>query len=86
MMKRQDFAWDMETWYTMKVRVDYQSDGHGGERAAVHGKVWKRGEAEPGSWTFTVHDPLPIKNGAPGLYGFTPVNGYFDNVKIVPSQ
>ena len=33
-----------------------------------------------------VHDPLPIRNGAPGLYGFTPVNGYFDNVKITANK
>jgi outer membrane protein assembly factor BamB len=86
MMQRREFAWDMNTWYTMKLRVDIESDGEGRERAAVRGKVWKRAEAEPGDWTFTVHDPLPITNGAPGLYGFTPVDGYFDNVKITKSE
>ena len=40
----------------------------------------------PDGWTFTVHDPLPIRSGAPGLYGFTPVDGYFDNVKITESD
>ena len=86
MMQRQDFAWDIETWYTMKLRVDLESDGEGGERAAVRGKVWKRDDPEPGEWSFTVHDPLPIKSGTPGLYGFTPVAGYFDNVMITASQ
>lgn len=85
MMQRQDFAWEMETWYTMKVRVDVESDEVGRERAAVRAKVWKRDEAEPDEWTFTVYDPLPIRQGAPGLYGFTPVEGYFDNVKITAS-
>ena len=86
MMQRQDFAWDVDTWYTMKLRVDLESDGKGGERAAVRGKMWKRQDPEPADWTFTVHDPLPIKSGAPGLYGFTPVEGYFDNVLITESQ
>lgn len=86
MMQRQDFAWEVDTWYTMKLRVDYENDGQGGERAAVKAKVWKRGEDEPADWTFTVHDPLPIRSGAPGLYGFTPVEGYFDNVKITASE
>ncbi|MCP3962721.1 MAG: PQQ-binding-like beta-propeller repeat protein [bacterium] len=86
MMQRQDFSWDVETWYTLKLRVDYESDGDGGERAVVRGKAWKRDDPEPGEWTFTVHDPLPIRNGAPGLYGFTPVEGYFDNVSITASQ
>ena len=85
MMQRQDFAWDVDTWYTMKLRVD-QEKGADGPRAAARCKVWKRGEDEPADWTFTVHDPLPITQGAPGLYGFTPVNGYFDNVEITESN
>jgi hypothetical protein len=86
MMKRREFAWEMNTWYTMKLRVDIESDNDGRERAAVRAKVWERSEAEPADWTFTVHDPLPITSGAPGLYGFTPVEGYFDNVKITQSD
>ena len=85
MMQRQDFAWDVDTWYRMKLRVD-QEQAADGERAAVRCKVWKRDDAEPAEWTFTVHDPLPIKNGSPGLYGFTPVIGYFDNVEITESK
>ena len=86
MMQRQDFAWEMGSWYTMKLRVDQESDEAGRQRAAVRVKVWKRADEEPADWTFTVHDPLPITGGAPGLYGFTPVNGYFDNVMITPSD
>ncbi|MEM7351468.1 MAG: PQQ-binding-like beta-propeller repeat protein [Acidobacteriota bacterium] len=82
MMQRQDFAWDIETWYTIKLRVDYDEDENGKEQATVQCKIWKKDDAEPADWTFTVHDPLPIKSGSPGLYGFTPVNGYFDNVQI----
>ena len=56
------------------------------QRAAVRVKVWKRADEEPADWTFTVHDPLPITSGAPGLYGFTPVDGHFDNIKITASD
>jgi outer membrane protein assembly factor BamB len=86
MMQRQDFAWDVDTWYTMKLRVDLENDDAGRQQAAVRVKVWKRAEDEPADWTFTVRDPLPITSGAPGLYGFTPVDGYFDNVKITKSE
>lgn len=88
MMQRQDFSWDVDTWYTMKVRVDYETGDQSptGEQAVVRTKIWKRGEAEPADWTFSVTDPLPIRHGAPGLYAFTPVPGYFDNVKITQSK
>jgi len=86
MMQEKDFAWDTETWYTMKVRVDYDKGADGKEQALVRAKVWKRAEAEPAEWTFTVPDPLPIHAGAPGLYAFTPVDGYFDNVLITKSE
>ena len=61
MMQRQDFAWEVDTWYTMKLRVDIENDDAGRQRAAVRAKVWKRADDEPADWTFTVHDPLPIK-------------------------
>ncbi len=71
------FAWEMDAWYTIKLRVDVD-----GGKATIRGKVWRRGEQEPAAWTVTVEDPLPIPNGSPGLYGFTPVEGHFDNVKV----
>ena len=86
MMQRQDFAWESDTWYTMKMRVDFENGTGGKEQAVIRGKVWERGDAEPSDWTFTVTDPLPIKRWAPGLYAFTPVNGHFDNVLITPSD
>ena len=88
MMKRMDFEWETDTWYTIKMRVDYEqtADSPTGEQAVIKGKAWKRGEAEPADWMFTATDPLPIRQGSPGLYGFTPVPGYFDNVKITSSE
>jgi outer membrane protein assembly factor BamB len=81
MMQRTPFAWEIETWYTVKLRVDQASD-----RAIVRAKVWPRDEPEPAAWTLQVEDMLPIRNGAPGLYGFSPVDIYFDNYKVMVNQ
>lgn len=83
MMQEMDFAWDPDIWYTMKMRVD---DEAGGKKAVIRAKVWKKGEDEPADWTFVVEDPLPILSGSPGLYAFTPVDAYFDNVKVEVSK
>lgn len=77
MAKRIDFAWDMGVWYTMKMKVDIE-DGS----AMVRGKVWKKGEAEPTAWTIEVEDPLPVHEGSPALYGYSPATIYYDNVKV----
>ena len=77
MVQRVAFQWDSEVWYTMKMRVDVE-DGRG----VVRGKVWKRGEPEPDAWTIEAKDPLPIREGSPGLYGYSPANIYFDNVRV----
>ena len=72
-----DFAWDSEVWYTMKMKVDIVED-----IAIVRGKVWPRGGAEPEAWTIEAEDPLPNRNGSPGLYGYSAANIYYDNVKV----
>lgn len=71
------FPWDPDVWYTMKFRVDQQ-----GDKSLVRGKVWKRGEPEPAEWTVTAEDPHPIRSGSPGLYGYSPVDIHYDNVKV----
>ena len=38
------FAVEPDTWYRAKLRVDVA-----GEKGTVRGKVWKKGEPEPGS-------------------------------------
>jgi len=81
MAKTEDFAWDMDAWYTMKMRVDQQ-----GGKAVIRGKVWKRGDPEPAEWTITAEDPLPIAQGSPGLYAYSPVEVQFDNVKVTVSE
>jgi outer membrane protein assembly factor BamB len=71
------FRSDPDIWYTMKMRVDVRDDG-----AHVLGKVWKRGEAEPESWTIEAVDPHPNTIGSPGLYAYTLAECYFDNVIV----
>lgn len=82
MMRQFPFAWQQGIWYTLKARVDYEKDAKGGQKGVIRAKVWKRGEAEPAEWTVTVEDPLPPDSGSPGLYGFVPVDAYFDNVSV----
>ena len=77
MVQRVPFEWEPDVWYTMKMRVDVEVG-----RAVVRGKVWKRGDAEPDAWTIEAEDPLPIRNGSPGLYGYSPANIYYDNVSV----
>jgi hypothetical protein len=75
------FEWEMGTWYTMKLRVETNS-----EMAKVLGKVWKRGEAEPTEWSITATDPLPIQSGAPAVQAYSPASMYFDNLEIVAND
>lgn len=77
MVQRVPFEWEPDVWYTMKMRVDVEAG-----RAVVRGKVWKRGDAEPDAWTIEAEDPLPIREGSPGLYGYSPANIYYDNVSV----
>ena len=81
MAKTLDFSWETNTWYTMKMRVDQE-----GEKAVIRGKVWKRGEEEPAAWSITAEDPHPIPSGSPGLYGYSPVDIYYDNLLVTVSQ
>jgi outer membrane protein assembly factor BamB len=81
------FKWTKDTWYHAKLRVDIQ-----GDKALVRGKVWPRGQDEPDQWTIEVEDPMPNREGSPGLYGYaaniaaTPGSEvFFDNVKVTPN-
>jgi hypothetical protein len=64
-------------WYRMKLRVDVA-----GERANVRGKVWKKEGAEPAEWTVSLEDPLPVAAGAPGIYGDSASDLYWDDVTV----
>ena len=75
------FAWEPDVWYTMKFRVDQQ-----GDKALVRGKVWKKGEPEPQEWMVTAEDPHPIRQGSPGLYGYSAADLFYDNLKVTVNQ
>jgi outer membrane protein assembly factor BamB len=84
------WAWKPDVWYTLKLTVEVK-----GDKATVRGKVWPREQSEPKDWTVEFEDPLPNKEGAPGLYGFaTGVTSaedpgaeiYYDNVSVTPNK
>jgi len=77
MAKTIDFSWEMDVWYTMKMRVEIMDD-----KAIIRGKVWPTGESEPAEWTITAEDPLPNREGSPGIYGNSPADVYYDNLKV----
>ncbi|MDE0014522.1 MAG: hypothetical protein OXU36_25490 [Candidatus Poribacteria bacterium] len=77
MAKTIDFAWEMDVWYTMKMMVEVTDD-----KAVIRGKVWRRGEPEPAEWTITAEDPLPNREGSPGIYGYSATEIYYDNLKV----
>ena len=77
MAKWIDFKWEPNIWYTMKMTVDTVDD-----TAHVKGKVWAKDEPEPEEWTIIVEDPLPNREGSPGIYGYSPAEIYYDNLKV----
>ena len=77
MAKTIDFAWDTEVWYTMKMKVEVVDD-----KAIIYGKVWRRDDPEPEDWTITAEDPLPNREGSPGIYGYSATVIYYDNLKV----
>ncbi len=75
------FPWEPDIWYTMKFRVDQQ-----GGKALLRGKVWRRGEPEPAEWTITAEDPQPVRQGSPGIYGYSAAEIYYDNLQVTENQ
>ena len=77
MAKTIDFPWETDVWYTMKMMVEVVDD-----KAVIRGKVWRTGESEPAEWTITAEDPLPNREGSPGIYGYSATEIYYDNLKV----
>jgi hypothetical protein len=75
------FAAEPDVWYRMKLRVDAQ-----GDKGTVRGKVWKKDAAEPGEWTITLEDPTVVTEGAPGVYGDSVTDLYWDNITVKGNQ
>jgi hypothetical protein len=75
--KEIDFPWQPDTWYTLKLEINYNNGS-----AEIRGKAWPKTEPEPASWTIVAEDPLPIRNGSPGLSANSTTELYFDNVLV----
>ncbi|MBK7977846.1 MAG: PQQ-binding-like beta-propeller repeat protein [Deltaproteobacteria bacterium] len=75
------FAWQPDVWYRVLLRVEPKGEKH----ALVRGKVWRRDQPEPAAWTIEVDDPFGVTHGAPGLYGYSPVDIYYDDVEVTPN-
>jgi len=76
------FPWKPDTWYRMKLQVENLPDG----KTRARGKVWAVGEAEPADWMIERIDPIPNRQGAPGIFGNALAEVYFDNVKVYSNK
>lgn len=76
------FAWNKDTWYRMKLMVENLPDG----KVRARGKVWLVGEPEPSAWTIEHTDPIPNRQGSPGIYGNALAEIYFDNIKVTANK
>ena len=72
------FAWKPDTWYRMKLEVQNLPDG----TVRARGKVWLATDSEPSAWMIERIDPIPNRQGAPGIFGSALSEIYFDNVKV----
>jgi outer membrane protein assembly factor BamB len=76
------FAWKPDTWYRMKLQVENLPDG----KTRARGKVWLVSEAEPAAWMIERIDPIPNRQGAPGVFGNALAELYFENVKVYANK
>ena len=72
------FEWKPDKWYRMKLEVQNLPDG----TVRARGKVWLATDTEPGAWMIERIDPIPNRQGAPGIFGSALAEIYFDNLKV----
>ena len=72
------FAWKPDTWYRLKLQVENLPDG----KTRARGKAWPANEPEPAAWMVERIDPIPNRQGAPGIFGNGLAELYFDNIKV----
>jgi outer membrane protein assembly factor BamB len=83
-----EYDWTPDTWYTLKLAVEQKENS-----AVIRGKVWKKGESEPETWSIEFEDPAPNREGAAAVYAYISnvtdtdpgSDAYFDNLKITPA-
>jgi hypothetical protein len=76
------FAWKQDTWYRLKLQVENLPDG----KVRARGKAWLATETEPSAWMVERIDPIPNRQGAPGIFGNALSEVYFDNVKVYANK
>ena len=72
------FAWKPDTWYRLKLEVQNLPDG----TTRARGKAWPAGDPEPAAWMIERIDPIPNRQGTPGIFGSALAELYFDNLKV----
>lgn len=72
------FQWKADQWYRMKLEVQNLPDG----TVRARGKVWLATDPEPGAWMIERIDPIPNRQGAPGIFGSALAELSFDNLKV----
>jgi outer membrane protein assembly factor BamB len=80
--KSMPFAWKPDTWYRLKLEVANLPDG----TTRARGKAWPANEPEPGAWMIERIDPIPNRQGAPGLFGNGLAELYFDNIMVYANK
>jgi len=76
------FTWKPDTWYRLKLEVANLSDG----TTRARGKAWPANEPEPSAWLIERVDPIPNRQGAPGIFGNGLAELYFDNIKVYANK
>jgi outer membrane protein assembly factor BamB len=76
------FAWKPDTWYRLKLEVQNLPDG----KTRARGKAWPANEPEPSNWMVEYIDPIPNRQGAPGVFGNGLAELYFDNIKVYANK
>ncbi|MFQ5792224.1 MAG: PQQ-binding-like beta-propeller repeat protein, partial [Acidobacteriota bacterium] len=79
---RTPFDWKADTWYRVKLQVENLPSGS----ARARGKAWLRSEPEPSEWTLERIDPIPNRQGSPGIYADAPSDIYFDNLEVTANR
>ena len=55
-------------------------------KTRARGKVWLASETEPAAWMIERIDPIPNRQGAPGIFGNALAELYFDNLKVYANK
>ena len=76
------FAWKQDSWYRLKLQVENLPDG----KVRARGKAWLATDNEPSAWMIERIDPIPNRQGAPGIFGNALAEVYFDNLKVYSNK